>query len=322
MIYMDNVKGNSLIKTPWFNLAVFFLITILAYWIDLRGTGFAHLFAPITGVGDAVGGFDRLLLGAAIGIAVVANMHAILILSKKYQVVLIWIELLIIFLFFFYSFGLDYGFIQKKIGFMITQGAVTTLYISAISISIAFVLALIGAIAKLSSNTFAIAIANFYTSFFRGLPLLVQVYLLYLGLPQMGWVIDAIPAGVIALSLCYGAYMTEIFRAGITSIDRGQWEAARGLALNNFQTMRLIILPQAMRVIIPPTGNQFIAMLKDSSLVSVLGVWELMFLARTQGQTQFKHLEMLITAALIYWILSMSLEMIQSRIERKFKKVN
>ncbi|RLC00393.1 MAG: amino acid ABC transporter permease, partial [Deltaproteobacteria bacterium] len=156
----------------------------------------------------------------------------------------------------------------------------------------------------------------------RGLPLLVQVYLLYLGLPQMGWVIDAIPAGVIALSLCYGAYMTEIFRAGITSIDRGQWEAARGLALNNFQTMRLIILPQAMRVIIPPTGNQFIAMLKDSSLVSVLGVWELMFLARTQGQTQFKHLEMLITAALIYWVLSMGLEMIQSRIERKFKKVN
>ena len=322
MIYMDNVKGNSLIKTPWFNLAVIFLITILAYWIDLRGTGFAHLFAPITGVGDAVGGLDRLLLGAAIGIAVVANMHAILILSKKYQVVLIWIELLIIFLSFFYSFGLDYGFIQKKIGFMITQGAVTTLYISAISISIAFVLALIGAIAKLSSNAFAIAIANFYTSFFRGLPLLVQVYLLYLGLPQMGWVIDAIPAGVIALSLCYGAYMTEIFRAGITSIDRGQWEAARGLALNNFQTMRLIILPQAMRVIIPPTGNQFIAMLKDSSLVSVLGVWELMFLARTQGQTQFKHLEMLITAALIYWILSMGLEMIQSRIERKFKKVN
>lgn len=322
MIYMDNVKGNSFIKTPWFNLAVFFLITILAHGIDLRGTGFAHLFAPITGVGDAVGGFDRLLLGAAIGIAVVANMHAILILSKRYQIVLIWIELLIIFLSFFYSFGLDYGFIQKKIGFMITQGAVTTLYISAISISIAFVLALIGAIAKLSSNAFAIAIANFYTSFFRGLPLLVQVYLLYLGLPQMGWVIDAIPAGVIALSLCYGAYMTEIFRAGITSIDRGQWEAARGLALNNFQTMRLIILPQAMRVIIPPTGNQFIAMLKDSSLVSVLGVWELMFLARTQGQTQFKHLEMLITAALIYWILSMSLEMIQSRIERKFKTVN
>ncbi len=323
MIYMDDVKGNNIIKTPWFNLAVFFLITIVAYVIDLRGTGFAHLCAPITGVGGAsAGAFGRLLLGAAIGITVVANIHAILILSKRHQIVLIWIELLFIFMSFFYSFGLDYGFIQRKIGFMITQGAVTTLYISAISISIAFVLALIGAIAKLSSNTFAIAIATFYTSFFRGVPLLVQVYLLYMGLPQMGWVIDAIPAGVIALSLCYGAYMTEIFRAGITSIDRGQWEAARGLALNNFQTMRLIILPQAMRVIIPPTGNQFIAMLKDSSLVSVLGVWELMFLARTQGQTEFKNLEMLITAALIYWLLSMCLEIIQSRIERKFKTIN
>ncbi len=322
MIYMDVVKGSSFIKKTWFNLAIFFLITILVYGIDLRGTGFAYLIAPIVGAGDSVGSFGRLFLGATMGIAVVANMHAILIFSKKYQIVLIWIELLIFFLFFFYSFGLDYDFILKKIGFMITQGAVTTLYISAISISIAFGLALIGAIAKLSSNTFAIAIASFYTSFFRGLPLLVQVYLLYLGLPQMGWVINAIPAGVIALSLCYGAYMTEIFRAGIISIDRGQWEAARGLALNNYQTMRFIILPQAMRVIIPPTGNQFIAMLKDSSLVSVLGVWELMFLARTQGQTQFKNLEMLITAALIYWILSMTLEIIQSKIERKFKKAN
>jgi len=322
MIYMDKVKGNSFTKTLWFNLIVFFLITILAYVIDLRGTGFANLLSPIVGGDNAVGGFGRLFLGLAVGGAVVANLQVLRIFSNRYQIILIWIELLIIFTAFFYSFGLDYRFIQKKIGFMITQGAVTTLYISAIAISIAFVLALIGAIAKLSSNAFAIAIANFYTSFFRGLPLLVQVYLLYLGLPQLGWVIDAIPAGIIALSLCYGAYMTEIFRAGISSIDRGQWEAARGLALNSFQTMRFIILPQAMRVIIPPTGNQFIAMLKDSSLVSVLGVWELMFLARTQGQTEFKHLEMLITAALIYWALTMVLEVIQSRIERKFKKAN
>jgi len=322
MIYMDKVKGNSFAKKPWFNLTVFFLITIMAYVIDLRGTGFANLLSPVVGVGDAVGGIGRLLLGLVVGGVVVANLYTLRLFSNRHQIILIWLELLIIFMAFFYSFGLDYRFIQKKIGFMITQGAVTTLYISAIAISIAFVLALIGAIAKLSSNAFAVAIANFYTSFFRGLPLLVQVYLLYLGLPQLGWVIDAIPAGIIALSLCYGAYMTEIFRAGISSIDRGQWEAGRGLALNSFQTMRFIILPQAMRVIIPPTGNQFIAMLKDSSLVSVLGVWELMFLARTQGQTEFKHLEMLITAALIYWALTMVLEVIQSRIERKFKKVN
>ena len=320
MIYMDKVKGDSLIIKPWFNLAIFTIVTMLFHVIDLRGSGFAHLLAPIVGVGEAVGDFGRLILGAGVGLAFVANLHILKLLAFRLRILVVWLELLVLFLSFFYSFGLDFGFIQKKIGFMITQGAVTTLYISAISIAIAFALALIGAIAKLSSNSFAIAIANFYTSFFRGLPLLMQVYLLYLGLPQLGWVIDAVPAGVVALSLCYGAYMTEIFRAGILSIDRGQWEAARGLALNSYQTMRFIILPQAMRVIIPPTGNQFIAMLKDSSLVSVLGVWELMFLARTLGQTQFKHLEMLITAALIYWALSMVLEVIQARIERTFKK--
>lgn len=320
MIYMDKVKGDSLIIKPWFNLAIFTIVTMLFHVIDLRGSGFAHLLAPIVGVGEAVGDFGRLILGAGVGLAFVANLHILKLLAFRLRILVVWLELLVLFLSFFYSFGLDFGFIQKKIGFMITQGAVTTLYISAISIAIAFALALIGAIAKLSSNSFAIAIANFYTSFFRGLPLLMQVYLLYLGLPQLGWVIDAVPAGVVALSLCYGAYMTEIFRAGILSIDRGQWEAARGLALNSYQTMRFIILPQAMRVIIPPTGNQFIAMLKDSSLVSVLGVWELMFLARTLGQTQFKHLEMLITAALIYWALSMVLEVIQARIERTFNK--
>ena len=320
MIYMDKVKGDSLIIKPWFNLAIFTIVTMLFHVIDLRGSGFAHLLAPIVGVGEAVGDFGRLILGAGVGLAFVANLHILKLLAFRLRILVVWLELLVLFLSFFYSFGLDFGFIQKKIGFMITQGAVTTLYISAISIAIAFALALIGAIAKLSSNSYAIAIASFYTSFFRGLPLLMQVYLLYLGLPQLGWVIDAVPAGVVALSLCYGAYMTEIFRAGILSIDRGQWEAARGLALNSYQTMRFIILPQAMRVIIPPTGNQFIAMLKDSSLVSVLGVWELMFLARTLGQTQFKHLEMLITAALIYWALSMVLEVIQARIERTFKK--
>jgi polar amino acid transport system permease protein len=317
---MDKVKSDSLLSKPWFNLAAFSLIAMLFYVIDLRGGGFVHLLAPVVGVEEDVGDFGRFLLGTAVGLGFVANLHILKRLTLRIQIPIIWFELLLLFLSFFYSFGLDYGFIQKKIGFMITQGAVTTLYISAISIAIAFVLALIGAIAKLSSNPFAFAFASFYTSFFRGLPLLMQVYLLYLGLPQLGWVIGAVPSGIIALSLCYGAYMTEIFRAGILSIDRGQWEAARGLALTSTQTMRFVVLPQAMRVIIPPTGNQFIAMLKDSSLVSVLGVWELMFLARTQGQIEFKHLEMLITAALIYWSLSMVLEFIQASIERKFKE--
>jgi len=105
------------------------------------------------------------------------------------------------------------------------------------------------------------------------------------------------------------------------SIDEGQWEGARALGFKFGLTMRKIILPQSIPLIIPPTGNQFIAMLKDSSLVSVIGVWELMFLARTLGNKEFKHMEMLITAAMLYWIMTMVMEYIQSRIERKYRKV-
>ncbi len=197
-----------------------------------------------------------------------------------------------------------------------------TLYISALSILIATVIALVGAVAKMSKNGVIYGLASFYTSLFRGLPLLMQIYIIYLGLPQVGYVIGAVPAGVLALSLCYGAYMTEIFRAGIESIPRGQSEGATALGLAPAQSMVLVILPQAMRIIIPPTGNQFIAMLKDSSLVSVVGVWELMYLARTQGQTEFRHIEMLITASMIYWLLSIGLEYAQSRIEARFGRSN
>jgi len=223
----------------------------------------------------------------------IINLVAISLIPRfRWQVIVVWIELLLLFLTFFYSFDLSFKFIQSKIWFMVTQGIFTTLYVSAISIIIAFVIAI-----------------------------LMQVYLIYLGFPQLGFVIGAVPAGIIALSLCYGAYMTEIFRAGIMSIDNGQWEGSRALGFKFGLTMRKIILPQSIPLIIPPTGNQFIAMLKDSSLVSVIGVWELMFLARTLGNKTFNHMEMLITAALLYWMMSMVLEFIQSRIERKFRKV-
>lgn len=257
-----------------------------------------------------------------ITLILVANWKAIRLLPRSQQVVAVWVELFAILMLFFYSFDLSFAFIGRKIGFLISQGVVTTLYISAISIAVATVIALAGAIAKLSKNGVIYGLATFYTSLFRGLPLLMQIYIIYLGLPQVGYVIDAVPAGILALSLCYGAYMTEIFRAGIESIPRGQTEGATALGLSPNQTMFLVILPQAMRVIIPPTGNQFIAMLKDSSLVSVVGVWEIMYLARTQGQTEFRHIEMLITASMIYWILSIALEFLQSRIEERFGRFN
>lgn len=291
----------------------YYAVQLAPDWI----AGFTHGL-PALGLDAAL--LKKLLGGAVAIAALVANCYLLLRLSLRLQVIVVWIELALLVVLFFSTFNLSFEFIERKIGYLIVQGATTTLYISAISIAIAFVLALIGALAKLSSNGIAIGIATFYTSLFRGLPLLMQIFILYLGLPQLGYIVNPIPAGVAALSLCYGAYMTEIFRAGIQSIPKGQWDAARALGLSHSMMMRLVILPQALRVIIPPTGNQFIAMLKDSSLVSVVGVWELTYVATTEGQREFRHMEMLITAALIYWLLSMVLEVIQSRIERRFRK--
>lgn len=259
---------------------------------------------------------------------VVVNFWLLSHLPFRVQVTAIWVELLGLFAAFCWSFDLSYSFmldrapillgLQLRDGFI--QGAALTLFICVVSIVISTVIALAVALARLSDSGPAFGVATFYTSFFRGTPLLLQTMLIYLGLPQLGLVIDAIPAGIIALSLCYGAYMAEIFRAGILAVPRGQTEAALSLGLKPAQVTWLVVLPQAMRLIIPPTGNQFIAMLKDSSLVSVMGVWEIMFLARTHGRAEFKYMEMLIVAALIYWAMSAVFELLQARLEKRFGK--
>ena len=183
---------------------------------------------------------------------------------------------------------------------VILQGAWTTIYVSLVSILIATMLALMGSIARLSSNSIAQGISGFYVSLIRGTPLLIQIYVIYLGLPQIGqqisglgfpfigrlFILDAVPSGILALSLNYGAYMTEIFRAGLQSIGYGQREAAIALGMTPWQVMRRVVLPQAIRIIIPDVGNQFIAMQKDSALVSIMGVWEITFIAnRYRGAT-------------------------------------
>ena len=322
MLFADTVVADPAVHKPKV-MAIMLAVGLVVFSLmGLNDTIFGEFMRPAIGEPTESGLFGNMAIGLVMAMLFVANIVLIGFLPFRYQVIVVWLELLVLFLSFFYNFGLDFVFIRSKLWFMISQGVFTTLYISAISITLASIVAIIGAVAKLSSNGFANAIASFYTSFFRGLPLLMQVYLIYLGMPQLGYVIDAVPAGVLALTLCYGAYMTEIFRAGIQSINKGQWEASRSMGFKFGLTMRRIILPQAMPLIIPPTGNQFIAMLKDSSLVSVIGVWELMFLARTLGNKDFKHMEMLITAALIYWCLSMCLEVIQSRIERHYRTVS
>ena len=319
-MYHDNIIYKKKSNDPQFLLGVAVVLFLGAYLMNLGNSALGNFLHPLLGNAPDSLTTRNIAIGLAIAALGTLNFHILGRLKFKVQTTVVWIELLILFLAFFDTFDLSYSFILDKVGFLVVQGAATTLYISAVAIVIAFVLALIGAVAKLSNNGLANALASFYTSFFRGVPLLIQIYLIYLGLPQLGYVVDAVPAGILALSLCYGAYMTEIFRAGIQSIPVGQWEASRALNISPFKTLSRVIMPQALRVIIPPTGNQFIAMLKDSSLVSVIGVWELMYLAKTQGRADFRHLEMLITAAMIYWALSFILERVQARIEKRVNR--
>lgn len=216
----------------------------------------------------------------------------------------------------------------------IGKGVTWTIVIAVSSIVLASILALLGALGRLSHNAVAVGLSGFYTSFFRGTPLIVQLFLVYLALPQIGlafgdpWAdiltFDVLTAGILALGFNYGAYMTEIFRAGIQSVSHGQSEAAEALGMTYRQKMRRIVLPQALRVIIPPTGNEFIAMMKDTALVSFLGTtvaqMELFRRAQLLGKADFRNLEALIIAALMYWGLTTIFQYFQGRLEHRLSK--
>jgi polar amino acid transport system permease protein len=317
-MYADTVVRDKLLHSPKFVSLLAVAATAAVYYLNpLIGPIETKLPGFVAGLAE-YGMAGRAVLSLAIGVILALFASFVSRFGDRQQVWIVWVLLTLLLVGFFYMFNLSATFIRHNIGFLITQGLWTTLYVSALSITIASIIALIAAIAKLSDSGIARGIANYYTSLFRGLPLLMQIYLIYIGLPQLGYVIDAVPAGIAALSLCYGAYMTEIFRSGIEAIPRGQWEGARAIGFNPTTTLRRIILPQAIPLVIPAIGNQFIAMLKDSSLISVIGVWELMYLSRTLGNKTFQHMEMLVTVSMIYWLLTISLELIQSRIEKAY----
>src|SRR4249920_323973 len=204
------------------------------------------------------------------------------------KLALVWLAIFLILAGLFGLAQFDTGWMRDNWIFIV-KGIWVTILISAISITGAVILATFGALGRLSKNPIAYGITGFYTSFFRGTPLIVQLFLIYLGLAQIGqniapkfadpyrgWIVTVtllspVMAGIVGLSLNYGAYMTEIFRAGIQSVSHGQSEAAEALGMTYRQKMRRIVLPQALRVIIPPTGNEFIAMMKDTALVGILG---------------------------------------------------
>ena len=255
----------------------------------------------------------------------------------RLKVAAVWVVLFVLLGLFVIAAGFDRDWIRDNIQY-ISGGLRYTMVMALGGIVIAVVLATLGALARLSRNPIAYGVAGFYVSFFRGTPLIVQMFLIYLALPPVGrnlaasyaWlpegfdqvlILDAATAGTIALGLNYGAYMTEIFRAGIQSVAGGQGEAADALGMTYGQKMRKVVLPQAFRVIIPPTGNEFIAMMKDTALVSFLGVTiasaEVFRRSQLVGKADFKNLEAYIAAALIYWGLTVLFTFFQARLEKR-----
>jgi len=218
------------------------------------------------------------------------------------------------------TIALDFDFIRQWIPF-IARGMSWTILLSILSIVLASVLALLGALGRLSRFPPAYALASFYISLIRGTPLLVQILFFFLAVDQLGIHLPGFWAGVIALGLNYGAYTTEIMRAGIQSVNIGQREAALAIGMAEPQIMRRIVLPQALRVVVPPIGNQLIAMLKDTSLISVTGaVHELLWRAQTAGKAEFRMMEAMLVAAAFYWMVTIIFEVIQSRIEAHLAK--
>lgn len=217
-----------------------------------------------------------------------------------------------------------WDFVMKIIPTLM-QGAILTVELTALSVLIGSVIGLFAAMCRISKNSLLKGAAGAYITFFRGTPLLVQIVLIHYGLPMvfadtvLSYVPNAFTSAIVALSINSGAYIAEIFRGGIQSIDRGQMEAARSLGMSYVQAMRFVVLPQAFKRSIPPLGNEFIALLKDSSLVTIISLEELM----TKGSLIIgrtpRPLETWITVALIYLIMTVTISKWVDYMERRLK---
>jgi polar amino acid transport system permease protein len=215
----------------------------------------------------------------------------------------------------------------------VRDGITVTVIITVASFVFVLIVGMFGGLGRLSKNLFIHGAATLYVEIVRGIPLLVQLIWWYFAFPtviqQIGqWLnmsalenyqANAIYTAVVGLGLCYGAYMSEIYRAGIQSVPKGQTEAARSLGMSYIQSMRHIILPQAVRVILPPVGNEFVALLKDSSLVSVVAVADLTRRGREFMATHFNPIEVWTIIALLYLVMTLFLARGVAWVERKTK---
>lgn len=186
----------------------------------------------------------------------------------------------------------------------IPDGILRTFQVTVISIIFALVIGLFAGLGRISRVTVINRIATVYVEVIRGIPLLVQLFYIYFALGRF-LSLDRLVAAITAMSICYGAYMGEIIRAGIQAIPKGQMEAALALGMNRRQALRLVILPQTVRIVLPPIGNEFIALLKDSSLVSIVAVSDLLRRGREYASTTFLYFETYTMVALVYLVFTL-----------------
>jgi polar amino acid transport system permease protein len=199
-------------------------------------------------------------------------------------------------------------------------GAAITLGISVAAILLGLVCGLVAALMRLSARPYLRLPAAGYIWLMRGTPVLVQLIVIYTGLPQLGLRMNVIEAAIVGLGVNEGAYLAEIFRAGIMAVPVGQSEAARAIGLSRWQMMRLVILPQALRIVVPPLGNAFNGLMKTSSLASVISLDELLRRSEMLIQVQFKVLEIFLVAALYYLAMTTIWGFVQARLERSLAR--
>ncbi|SFJ77739.1 MULTISPECIES: amino acid ABC transporter permease [unclassified Bacillus (in: firmicutes)] len=209
-----------------------------------------------------------------------------------------------------------------KASFMpMLKGALfNTIPLTLITFIIGLALATLTALCRISGNRVLEWIARIYVSIIRGTPLLVQLFIIFYGLPTIGITIDSFPAAIIGFSLNVGAYASEIIRASILSIPKGQWEAAYTIGMSYPQALRRVILPQATRVSIPPLSNTFISLIKDTSLASLILVTEMFRKAQEIAATNYEFLIVYTEAGLIYWVICFLLSIVQQMLEKRTER--
>jgi len=215
----------------------------------------------------------------------------------------------------------DWGtFVHYLHSLYLIEGAGVSLGLSIGAMAIGLLCGLTAALMRMSRHALLRQPASFYVWLFRGTPVLVQLIIIYTGLPQLGLKLGVLASALLGLGVNEGAYLAEIIRAGISAVPRGQFEAARSIGMTRAATMRVVVMPQALRIIIPPLGNSFNGLMKTSSLASVISMEELLRRTELLIQVQFKVLEIFVVAAVYYLVMTTLWGFVQQRLEVHFSR--